>query len=144
MEQEKGKLKKIKAKNFSDDEDKDLLEFANPWSHVINNTQTNEATKDAKKMAWAEITTTFNMNSLRGLQRSPAELMGRYTRLKMTAKREAASHRQYASQTGGGTSFMPFGFSQEQVHGVPQPFDSNSRAQAFYFEDTYVVINNTK
>lgn len=133
--------KKTKAKNFEDDEDEDLLQIAEEWAHIINSNETNEQTKESKKFAWAEITTSFNMQSLRGLQRSVAELQGRYGRLKTAAKKEAAQHKNYSNQTGGGTSFMQFGFTKEQIEGVPQAFDSDaSRPTAYYFSKTYVVM----
>jgi hypothetical protein len=60
----------------------------------------------------------------------------------MAAKRESSLNKVYSNQTGGGTGFMQFGFSDLQVHGIQQNNDSNSETpRAYFFSNTYVVRN---
>jgi hypothetical protein len=116
----------VRGKNWAVDEDQDLLDFVAEHSEVINGRVTANNTKKDKEHAWFLITNKFNTQARSGAQRFPNELESRYKRLRKQAKVNLSAQRNFQKETGGGPSMDQFGFSNLEVHGLENQYDSNS------------------
>jgi hypothetical protein len=126
-----------------------LLDVAKKFKSIINNKETGKFSNGQKQKAWINITNNYNSQCPSGYPRKSEELIYKYRNLKFLEKAQIAEEKKSLKSTGGGpydgpsTSSLSFGFSDLEIVGVPNVFDSNlNELEAIEMqlsEDTYIV-----
>ncbi|KAK9759125.1 Myb/SANT-like DNA-binding domain [Popillia japonica] len=93
--------KKVRGKNFNEQEALDLLSLVANHKKIIENKQTNATTNQEKIHVWKSITEQYNTSHPLNT-RNLGQLSAKYENLKHRARKYAAQNKQELYSTGGG------------------------------------------
>jgi len=119
---------KRKRTHFGETDTKLLVECIKKREDVLNNRKTNGITPAMKNKAWQEIIKEYN-SSQTGGNKTLIEIQAKYRNMKTLMKKELSLNVKEIKKTGGGSADInisnDFGFSQEQITGLTNQFDSD-------------------
>ncbi|KAK4882373.1 hypothetical protein RN001_005692 [Aquatica leii] len=93
--------KRVRGKNFTEEESLELLSLTAPFKKILENKQTNAVTNQEKAAAWQSIKEQYD--AAHPLQmRTTQQLTAKYENLKTQARKYAADNKRIVCGTGGG------------------------------------------